>query len=276
VLNDAATFPASMRVRFGNEYLELRLLPKQAEAKTWTAVLMGSGSWRDKTEDREAPPHLSMGDLLRPMPNPSSAPGGEASRHHWGKPVQYSYLDSELELWSVQNVYAGRPWAAELPSAGRPLDWSLLSTLKERGIQSVVLTHSKGLSATGDAHLDQLLPLEEFFEIPEAAAEAIQGAKTRGSKVIAVGTSVVRALESAALEGPGGLTAVRAKTRLRLHSGSPLQVVDGIISGLHELGESHFGLLEAFVPRQVLVEAMAEAEGRGYVSHEFGDTLIIS
>src|SRR6185503_15959730 len=106
-----------------------------------------------------------------------------------GRPVQYSYLEGPLELWHVQTLYAGRPWAAEQPSAGRPLTASVLRALEESGVRLAALTHAAGISSTGDAALDALLPLPERYEIPAATVAAIARARAGGGRVIAIGTT---------------------------------------------------------------------------------------
>ena len=90
-----------------------------------------------------------------------------------GKPVQYSYMNEGLDLWSVQNVYSGRPWAVEMPSAGHAFDWRSLLRLAAKGVRIVPLTHGAGLSSTGDVDIDGALPLAERFEIPAGTMQAV-------------------------------------------------------------------------------------------------------
>ena len=107
----------------------------------------------------------------------------------------------------MQVAYASRPWAAEMPSAGRPLRWELLLALRDRGVQLASVTHAAGLSATGDAALDAALPLAERFEVPAGTAQAVARTRETQGRVVAVGTSAVRALEGAAALNGGVLTA---------------------------------------------------------------------
>src|SRR5690606_811511 len=118
-----------------------------------------------------------------------------AGLYRGGAPVQYSYHRAPLALWSVQSAFAGRPWAAEMPSAGRPLDWRTLGGLRRAGVGLARLTHAAGLSSSGDPAMDRLLPLPERYAIPEATIAAITATQARGGRIIAVGTTVVRALE---------------------------------------------------------------------------------
>jgi S-adenosylmethionine:tRNA ribosyltransferase-isomerase len=191
-----------------------------------------------------------------------------------GRPVQYAYLAEPLALWDVWTPIAGVPAAFEPPSAGFAIDWAMVGEIRWAGAGFATLTHAAGLSSTGDAALDARLPLPEAYLIPAATAQAIQRAKRRGGRIIAVGTTVTRALEhSAGLHGratPGAGLADQ-----RLGPGTPLRVVDAILSGAHEPGSSHYDLLGAFADAEVLARADAELEARGYRTHEFGDSVLV-
>src|SRR5258708_1662043 len=119
----------------------------------------------------------------------------------------------------VQTAYAGRPWAAEAPSAGFPLTWDLLLDLRRRGVRATRVTHAAGLSSTGDLAPDARLPLAEKFEVTAEAVAAIAGASERGGRIIAAGTTVARALESAAMAGGGKLGTTCGSTRLLVGRG---------------------------------------------------------
>jgi S-adenosylmethionine:tRNA ribosyltransferase-isomerase len=150
----------------------------------------------------------------------------------------------------------------------------VLLGLRRAGVALASLTHAAGLSSTGDDALDRALPWPERYEIPRAAVDAIAQARHRRGRVIAVGTTVVRALESAA-QADGDVSAGGGVATLRLDAGYRLRVVDGLISGLHVPGESHFELLSAFVPRERLARALALAAAHGLSSHELGDACLI-
>lgn len=288
VVNDAATLPASLHGRDGrNNEVEFRLTT-QLNERTWQAVAFGSGDWRTTTEERPSPPQFAEGDEIWVAENfrakvraadrlserllnlEFNLSGDEFWRNLYrhGKPVQYSYMNDELRLWSVQNVYGSRPWAAEMPSAGHALSWQLLLKLIRKGVQIVPLTHGAGLSSTGDTHIDRNLPLAEKFEIPPATMEAVRRTKGRGGRVIAVGTSVVRALESANL-GASGLTSLRLGPRYER------KIVSGLLTGTHDVSESHYQLLQAFLPENTLAEVNQHLEEQGYLTHEFGDLCLI-
>jgi S-adenosylmethionine:tRNA ribosyltransferase-isomerase len=288
VVNDAATLPASLHGRDAkNNAIELRLTT-QLKAQTWQAVALGAGDWHTPTEDRPAPPRLQTGEEIYFAPNfrarvlnaqPLSdrllqlefnLSGAALWRnlYQYGRPIQYSYMRDELKLWSVQNIYSSRPWAVEMPSAAHALNWQLLLQLLRNGVQVVSLTHGAGLSATGDDRIDEALPLAERFEIPAATMAALQRTKANGGRVIAMGTSVVRALESAGLKRSGFTT-------LRLGPGSQRRVVDGLLTGTHDVSESHYQLLRAFLPEDVLTRVSQHLEAKDYLTHEFGDLCLV-
>jgi S-adenosylmethionine:tRNA ribosyltransferase-isomerase len=304
VVNDAATLPAALRgqVHVDGEVhaIELRLLGPRAHAdgedrdRRWRAVVFGAGDWRTDTDDRPPPPLLEPGMLIELFGDvrasvvsrdPASArlvelcfeqggPALYAQLYAIGRPIQYSHLDRDEQLWSFQTVFAGRPWAAEMPSAGRPLTAAMLAALRRRGIEIARLTHAAGLSATGDAQLDARLPLPERYEVPAETAAAIGRTRARGGRVIAVGTTVVRALESAARAGlthQGG----SGETELIITAETPRLVVDGLLTGMHGPSESHYRLLRAFASQALLERAWTLALELGYRSHEFGDLALL-
>jgi S-adenosylmethionine:tRNA ribosyltransferase-isomerase len=306
VVNDAATLPASLpgRTASGARF-ELRL-SGPVEPHRLAGVLLGDGDFRTRTEHRAAPPVLAVGECVRIgsfvdgdgfgavvtasagriVELATNLPDDELWRaiYRAGSVVQYAHRAEQLDLWSVQTAYASRPWSVEMPSAGRPLTWDVLLGLLRAGVQIATLTHAAGLSSTGDEALDRALPWPERYEIPRRTALAIAACKARGGRVIAVGTTVVRALEAAArsaLEAPS----CELDTRLlragggvatgKLGPTSNLLVVDGLVSGLHSPGESHFELLQAFAPRDRLDRALSLAVARGLSSHELGDACVI-
>ncbi len=297
VVNDVGTLPASLAGTSRRGPVEVRLagVPEEGSAP-WPAVLFGAGSWRERTEDRPAPPVLPLGDrvvfgkgaLCAEIVGVSAVSPrlvelrfdreGEAlwwALHRIGRPVQYSYLCGPLSPWHVQTPYGARPWAVEMPSAGWPLRLPLLRELRQGGVAIASLSHAAGLSSTGEAALDAILPLPERSEIPSATIDAVGRARAAGGRVVAVGTTVVRALEGRAVENAGTLVAGPGVTRLRLGPGHSPRVVDGLLTGLHEPGERHFELLQAFALKELLEAAMRHAASAGYLGHEFGDLSLI-
>jgi S-adenosylmethionine:tRNA ribosyltransferase-isomerase len=274
--------------------VEIRLVAALREG-AFRAVVFGAGDWRLPTEHRPLPPPLRPGDEIRFGPGLAAIVAGVSpisprlvdlrfdhrgdalwSRlYALGRPIQYSYAQAPLELWHVQVAYASRPWAAEMPSAGRPLRWEVLLALRKRGTRIVSLTHAAGISSTGDPLLDASLPLPERFEIPQATVDAVAYARARGGQVVAVGTSVARALEGAALQAGGSLCACAGETDLVIGPGYRPRVADGLLTGVHDKSASHYALLHAFAPEEVLARATAHSEEAGYLSHEFGDSWLI-
>lgn len=300
VMNDAATLPASLLGRDqGGRPLEARLAghppdaPDDGASGQFRAVLLGAGDWHQRTEDRPPPPPVSAGDHLQFGPLNATVTAvsplsprlldlrfhqtGDAlwaGLYRHGSPVQYAHLAHALPLWAVQNVYAGRPLAFEMPSAGRPLSWRLLLDARARGVKLASLSHAAGLSASGDPALDAALPLPERFDLPAATVTAIERTRSSGGRVVAVGTTVVRALEGAHRLW-GRLRPGSGVTDLRLDATYRPQVTDGLLSGMHEPRESHFALLRAFADDRLLHRAHAIAARHGFLSHELGDAQLI-
>ncbi|HEY4241592.1 MAG TPA: S-adenosylmethionine:tRNA ribosyltransferase-isomerase [Kofleriaceae bacterium] len=289
VVNDAATLPGAIAGRtVDGRAFELRLSGPVDGSRVF-GVVLGEGDRTLRTEERPAPPVLRANDRVRigalaatvvaaagrrvelAMRAPEDALWREL--YAAGAPVQYAHRPEALALWDVQTSYAARPWAAEMPSAGRPLTWETLLALRRAGVELASLTHAAGLSSTGDAALDRALPWPERYEIPRRTIDAIARTRARGGRVIAAGTTVVRALEAAALGGE--LHAGSGTATLRIDGRFAPRVVAGLVSGLHAPGESHFDLLSAFAPRELLVRATELAAAHGLSGHELGDSCLI-
>ena len=298
VANDAATMPASLHgthVRSGEE-VEIRLAGRRSLSTSitvFTAVVFGAGDFHTKTEDRPRPPtlvpcdELALGPLsatvigfeghprlisLRFSGSPDDVWGGIA-RH--GRPVQYAHVQTPLALWDVWTPIASPPVAFEPPSAGFALDWRTIAALRARHIGFATITHAAGLSSTGDADLDLRFPLDEPYEIPVSAASAIADTRARGGRIVAIGTTVVRALEHSAMHN-GVVHAGRSIATERIGAGTPLRVVDAILTGIHERGTSHYELLRAFADDLTLSAADEELAAHGYRPHEFGDSVLVT
>jgi S-adenosylmethionine:tRNA ribosyltransferase-isomerase len=298
VANDAATLPASLtgtHLRTGTP-IEVRLAGRASLAPDavtqFTAVAFGAGDFHVDTERRPHPAALVPGDQLQLGPllatvvtllghprllelrfaGPAAAIWEGIARH--GRPIQYSYVEQPLAIWDSWTPIASQPVAFEAPSAGFILTWSLLRAFRARGARFATVTHAAGISSTGDPELDVRLPFDEPYVIPPRTAALIAQTRTAGGRVIAVGTTVVRALENAA-DARGRVPAGAGVATLRIGPETPLRVVDAIVSGMHEPGTSHFELLRAFQGDERLQEMAADAEARGYQGHEFGDSMLI-
>ena len=298
IANDAATLPASLTGvhQPSGQQIEVRLAGRPSldpiDVSRFSAVVFGEGDFHTRTEDRPLPPPLNPGDTL--LLGPLQATVEEILGHErlvsllfqgsadevWaglashGKPIQYSHMQTSLEVWDVWTKVAGPPVAFEPPSAGFILDWEVLSTIREHGARFATVTHAAGISSTGDDDLDRLLPFDEPYHIPDSTVEAVEITRQRGGRVIAVGTTVVRALEDAATEdGHIGIGDGMAKGKIG--PTTRLRVVNAILSGTHEPGTSHYELLRAFLEDSTLERATEELTAHGYKTHEFGDSVLI-
>jgi S-adenosylmethionine:tRNA ribosyltransferase-isomerase len=299
VANDAATLPASLQGTHlpTGRPVEVRLAARRSlavhDVTRFTAVIFGAGDYRTPTEHRPDPPQLQPDDELALGPlraavvrtlnhhrllelefnHPPAVVWEGIARH--GRPIQYAYVPAPLAVWDTWTSIASQPVAFEPPSAGFVLDWATLRTLRSRGVQFATLTHAAGISSTGDAELDRLLPFDEPYYVPRPTAALIRHTLRRGGRIVAVGTTVVRALEHAA-RLPGWVLPGHGVATQRITPLSHLRVVDAIVSGLHEAGSSHYELLRAFQDDPTLQEMTSQAEARGYLAHEFGDLVFIA
>jgi S-adenosylmethionine:tRNA ribosyltransferase-isomerase len=296
IANDAATLPASLHGRHertGGE-IEVRLAGRRSLSPLdvrFSAVVFGAGDFHTPTERRPSPPPLAPGDTLALGPlaaaierlldhprlvdlrfrGPADVVWGGIASH--GHPIQYAYLTAPLSLWDVWTPIAGRPVAFESPSAGFALDWSLVAAMRANGIELATITHAAGISSTGDEALDARLPLDEPYNIPAKTAIAIARALADRRRIVAVGTTVVRALEHAAARGAvhGGCGLATG----RIGRTTRLRIVDAILTGVHEPGTSHYELLQAFADEASLSRANEMMTALGFRTHEFGDSMFI-
>ncbi|NEK60493.1 S-adenosylmethionine:tRNA ribosyltransferase-isomerase [Geodermatophilus sabuli] len=207
------------------------------------------------------------GRLWRARPDPPVPAAGHL--HRYGQPIRYGYLSAAFPLADAQNVYASEPGSAENPSAGRPFTERLLVRLMARGIPVVPVVLHAGVSSP-EVHEP---PMPERFTVPEVTARLVTGTRRAGRRVVAVGTTVTRALETAT--GEDGVTRPTAGwTDLVLGPDRPARAVTGLLTGLHAADASHLLLLEAVAGRHLVDEAYAAARDRGYLWHEYGDTML--
>jgi S-adenosylmethionine:tRNA ribosyltransferase-isomerase len=298
IANDAATLPASLQGVHepSGSPIEVRLAARHSLASDdvlqFSAIVFGPGDYRTRTEARPPPPSLEAGDRLALGPLTATVesvlghPRFVSVRFHdtpdaiWaglarhGRPIQYAHIPKVLALWDVWTPIAGPPVAFEPPSAGFALDWRALAAMHDRGIAFTTLTHAAGISSTGDIELDQRLPFDEPYYIPMATALAIRKARLMEQRVVAIGTTVVRALEHAAMSG-GRVRAGDGLATQRIGAATRLRVVDVLLTGTHEPGTSHYELLRAFTDDATLRHVDRELAARDYRTHEFGDSLLI-
>lgn len=188
----------------------------------------------------------------------------------YGRPISYGYATQEWPLEAYQTVYACSPGSAEMPSAGRPFTPELIVRLLAMGVLIAPLTLHAGVSSP-ERHEP---PFPEWFEVPEPTAELVRVVRSRGGRVIAVGTTVVRALESIAQQG--GRAAARSGWTNRVISQEhPPRLVDGLITGWHEPEASHLWMLEALAGPELIGGSYRVALASGYLWHEFGDSHLL-
>ena len=197
-----------------------------------------------------------------------------------GQPIRYGYVEQAYPLATYQTVFARRtagspPGSAEMPSAAYPFTERVVNDLRARGIQIAAITLHTGVSSLEvETEIVEEHPLyPEPFIVPEATARAVNAAKREGRRVVATGTTVVRALESA--WNGHEVEPRQAFTRLYVHPGRGVNVIDGLITGLHDPVTSHLAMLYTIAGQDLIRSAYAEAVEAGYLWHEFGDSHLI-
>jgi S-adenosylmethionine:tRNA ribosyltransferase-isomerase len=188
----------------------------------------------------------------------------------YGRPISYGYLRGRFPLSSYQPIFAREPGSAEMASAGRPFSDALVTDLVTRGIQSAPLLLHSGVSSLESGEP----PEPERFRVPESTARLVNATRATGGRIIAIGTTVTRAIESVA-DPYGTVTAGHGWTDLVLGPHRSARVVNGLVTGWHEPEASHLLLLEAVAGRELVQAAYDEAVAERYLWHEFGDSLLL-
>ncbi|MFD9220952.1 S-adenosylmethionine:tRNA ribosyltransferase-isomerase [Streptomyces sp. NPDC060064] len=287
VVNTSATLPAAVNGRVGGEAVVVHCSTRGDDGR-WAVELRrpdGAGS----TLPRAGGPvgavvRLPGGEQL--VLETPLAPGGDrlwwASvsvdvpelLHRYGRPIRYRYTTGDQPLAAYQTVFAlpspDGAGSAEMPSAARPFTARLVAALVSRGVQFAPITLHTGV-ASAEAHEP---PYPERFEVPATTAWLVNAARAGGGRIVAVGTTAVRALESAA--GPDGVVrAASGWTDLVITPGRGVHAVDGLLTGLHEPEASHLLMLEAIAGQAALCRSYTEAVRHLYLWHEFGDVHLI-
>ena len=289
VFNSSRTLPAALEgcAEPGGPCLELRLAERLSD-DTWLALLvckqgdpfacgLGEGMRILFGDDLQAVVVERDRRIPRLWRVRFSRAGTELidTFYRVGRPIRYEYVSAPWDLDYYQTVYAREPGSAEMPSAGRAFTWRLLFELKRRGVRVAYLVLHTSLSSYMDDELDAAHPAsEEEYFISDTTARLINETRAGRGRVVAVGTTVVRALESVADED-GLIRPGHGYTRLRVTSGHVLTVVDGLLTGLHEPEASHLELLTAFLPADEIRDAYTDAVEHRYLWHEFGDLNLI-
>ena len=221
--------------------------------------------------------------LVAPYPRERSSPtaegnrlwratvNGDLNRHlrRRGRPIAYGYLDRAYPLSAYQSVFSTRPGSAEMPSAGRPFTRELVTRLVTRGIRLAPITLHTGVSSqeAGEG------PQPEWFEVPPATAAVVNSTRSEGGRVVAVGTTVTRALESSVQRGLAQPSS--GWTEHLVTADDPPQLVGGLITGWHDPQASHLLLVEAVAGADLTQAAYDAAVRARYQWHEFGDSALL-
>ena len=275
VVNDSATLPAALPAEYAGVALPLHL-STQLPGRLW--VVEPRGAVPPEGPLRLALPAGGAARLLAPYQDSRRLCLAQLELPlpvldylaRWGRPIRYAYVEGDWPLDAYQTVFAARPGSAEMPSAGRAFTPEVLAALKRRGVEVARLTLHTGVAS---AERDEP-PYEEPFEVPWETAAAVNAAHAAGGRVIATGTTVVRALESAT-DGAGRVVAARGWTDLVVTPDRGVAVVDGLLTGFHEPRASHLLMLEAIAGRAHLRRTYRAALDGGYLWHEFGDLHLI-
>lgn len=280
VVNTSATLPAAVSVLGDNRVVHVST---QLDDGDWVVeVRLPDGSGPATPVDGEVlrlpdevalslrgPHPAGQHRLWRATPQPATDRASYLLRE--GRPIRYPYVRGDWPLSDWQNVYADVPGSAEMPSAGRPLSERLLVRLISHGVVVAPIVLHTGVSSQ-ESHEP---PQPEQYVVPESTVRLVASARDAGRPVVAVGTTVVRALESVA-DTTGRVHPAAGWTSLVLGPQRPARVVDGLLTGLHEAGASHLDLLQA-VAGDALVERAYHLVTHGprqYLWHEFGDTML--
>jgi S-adenosylmethionine:tRNA ribosyltransferase-isomerase len=205
--------------------------------------------------------------LWRALPEPAVAPRAYLPVH--GRPIAYGYLHGTFPLTAYENVYATEPGSAEMASAGRPLTERVIVSLVARGIPVVPVVLHTGVSSP-ELHEP---PYPERFAVPQVTARLVTSTREAGRRVVAVGTTVTRALETAT-DDDGVVRPSSGWTDLVLGPGRPARTVTGLLTGLHAPEASHLQLLEAVTGPALVGAAYRAAVAEHYLWHEFGDAML--
>ena len=281
VVNTSATLPAALAARRADGRLVTVHLstPVPGEEDRWVVELRRADRrLRDgRAGERLALPGGGEAWLVEPYRGSrlwvaELALGGPLLPylHRHGTPIRYAHVHGRWPLSAYQTVFATEPGSAEMPSAGRPFTAALVARLAARGIEVAPIVLHTGVSSLelGEE------PYPERFHVPPATAARVRAARRSGARVLAVGTTVVRALESA-VDAAGEVRAAGGWTDLVIGPERPVRAVDGVLTGFHDQGASHLRLLEAVAGRVVMARAARAASGAGYHRHEFGDVQLL-
>jgi len=286
VVTTSATLPAAIDGRRGRDEAVVVHFSTALDDGSWAVEVRPPGRATGPLWDVQHGEHLVLAgggqlDIAEPWPVAAAARSrlwrarvrGASSifallAAH-GRPIAYAYVEGRWPLDDYQTVFARHPGSAEMPSAGRPFTRRLVAALMSRGVDvAPVLLHT-GVSSleAGEA------PLPERFRVDARTAARVESTHRAGGRVVAVGTTAARALETVA-RADGTLAAGEGWTDLLLGPQRPPRVVDGLVTGWHEPGSSHLQLLAAVAGEPTVRRTYREALASGYLWHEFGDSCL--
>jgi S-adenosylmethionine:tRNA ribosyltransferase-isomerase len=280
VINTSATLPAALPARLDGEQLTLHL-STPVDGGNWVVELRTAERLPRRTPPvgaRLELPGRAGAELLAPYLGSDrlvvarlslAEPVEDYLRRH-GRPIRYRHTPKEWPIDAYQTVFALHPGSAEMPSAARPFSAELVTEIVARGLLFAPLTLHTGVSSleVGES------PYPERYRVPAATARLVNAVHEWGGRVIAVGTTVVRALETVAAPD-GAVSAGEGLTNLVVTPEGGLRTVDGLLTGWHEPSSSHLRLLEAAAGPELLRRSYEAAQSYGYRFHEFGDSHLI-
>lgn len=286
VVNNSATMPAAVDGRRDGRPIAVHFSTRRAERR-WVVELRPAGDAAGHLPDVRPGERIDLpGGAALVIVSSYPEAGGVGARlwtarvvvegdvasylARHGRPIRYSYVPRPWPLRYYQTVFAKKPGSAEMPSAARPFSAELVTDLVASGIAIAPITLHAGVSSADAGEP----PVAEPFHVPAATARLVNFTRATGGRVIAVGTTVTRALESAAT-ADGVVRQVDGWTDLVLGPGRPCRVVDGLITGWHDAGASHLLLLEAVAGPELVARAYRQAVEHGYLWHEFGDSALL-
>jgi len=254
----------------GHWVIELRTAPDAArpilDARPGAVMALAAGQVRA----RLLAPYPEQGGSGNRLWRAAVTGGLPGHLSRYGRPISYGYLSGRWPLADYQTVFGRHPGSAEMPSAGRPFSTGLVTDLVSRGVAFATITLHTGVSSQEAGEP----PQPERFEVPAATARLVNATRRAGGRVIAVGTTVTRALESAA--GPDGrLGPARGWTELVIGPEHPARAVTGLITGLHNPDASHLLLVESVAGPRLAQRAYDAAVEARYLWHEFGDSCLL-
>ena len=283
VVNDSATIPASLHARGDVGRFTLNVSTRFGP-RMWLAEPRWSAA-------RPGPLPLHPGDVVSACDKQvrlvSQYPGAErlwfvegdlaGAMSRCGEPIRYGYVDHAQPLTAYQTVFAKAPGSAEMPSAARPFTPAVVQALVDRDIGIETIRLHTGVSSleieTEEVEAHTLPP--EPFRVSATTAGAVNQARADGRRVVAIGTTVVRALESAWDAGENKIVPRSGYTRLLIHPGRGVFTVDGLLTGFHDPGASHLAMLYAVAGADLVRDGYEQAIKGGYLWHEFGDSHLL-